>query len=196
MPAPGRGAGSAETRRRLQRAAAELIAEVGWGRVTTRAVAERAGLPHGTVSYHFRGKRELLIDAALGTFEEAIPLSAFARLESVDQLLDMIGAEVGDPHGLDPVLRGVSMEAMREAERDPTVRRRMAKLMREYREVMAELIRADQDGGRVASETDPRDIATLLGAVGDGLLLHAVVDPKLDVGAALDALRLLLKPDS
>ena len=31
-------------------AAAELIAELGWGRVTTRAVAERAGLPHGAVA--------------------------------------------------------------------------------------------------------------------------------------------------
>ncbi len=173
-----------------------MIAEIGWARVTTRAVAERAGLPHGTVSYHFRGKQELLIDAALGTFEEAFPLSAFAQLEGVDQLLDMIEAEIGDPHGLDPVLRGISMEAMREAERDPKVRRGMAKLMREYREAIVELVRADQDLGRVTSEAGSRGIATLLGAAGDGLLLHVVVDPKLDVSEALDALRILLKPGS
>ncbi|URN07243.1 TetR/AcrR family transcriptional regulator [Actinomadura madurae] len=36
---------SSATRGRLLDAAARLIAEVGWGRVTTRAVAERAGLP-------------------------------------------------------------------------------------------------------------------------------------------------------
>ncbi len=44
---------SLHTRQRLLDAAAELIAERGWGQVTTRAIAERAGLPHGTVSYHF-----------------------------------------------------------------------------------------------------------------------------------------------
>ncbi len=37
-------------------------------------------------------------------------------------------------------------------------------------------------------------IATLLGAVGDGLLLHALLDPDLDVPAALTALRALLAP--
>jgi hypothetical protein len=37
-------------------------------------------------------------------------------------------------------------------------------------------------------------LATLLGAVGDGLLLHALLDPDLDVYAALNALRALLAP--
>ncbi len=61
---PGRRtAASAGTRERLLVAAAELIGELGWGGVTTRGVAERAGLPHGAVSYHFN-KRELLIEAA------------------------------------------------------------------------------------------------------------------------------------
>ena len=74
----GRSAGprspqSAPTRERLMAAAAELIAELGWGRVTTRAVADRAGLPHGTVSYHFRGKQELLTDASLHAFQRAVP---------------------------------------------------------------------------------------------------------------------------
>ena len=69
-----RGPGSEQTRVRLLRAAAELIAEQGWGAVRTRAVAERAGLPHGTVSYHFRGKQELLTEAALYTVARAVPL--------------------------------------------------------------------------------------------------------------------------
>jgi hypothetical protein len=36
----------------------------------------------------------------------------------------------------------------------------------------------------------------LLGAVGGGLLLHALLDPDLDVSAALSALRTLLAPRS
>ena len=38
-------------------------------------------------------------------------------------------------------------------------------------------------------------VATLLGAVGDGLLLHALLDPGLDVPAAVDA-RAMLDPES
>ena len=42
----------------------------------------------------------------------------------------------------------------------------------------------------------PTAIATLLGAVGDGLLLHALLDPDLDIRAAIKALRALLAPRS
>src|SRR2546423_14729759 len=88
---------SAPTREKLMAAAAELIAELGWGRVTTRAVAERAGLPHGTVSYHFRGKQELLSEAALHAFERAMPIEEFAALRTLDDFLGFVMAEVGDP---------------------------------------------------------------------------------------------------
>jgi AcrR family transcriptional regulator len=37
----------------LLQAAAELIAEVGWGRVSSRMVAERAGVNNALVHYHF-----------------------------------------------------------------------------------------------------------------------------------------------
>ena len=68
-------------------AAAVLIAEVGWGRVTTRAVAERAGLPHGTVSYHFPGKQALLSEAALELVERSFPLE---ELRAADDLADVM----------------------------------------------------------------------------------------------------------
>jgi len=54
---------------------------------------------------------------------------------------------------------------------------------------MAETIRADQQHGHVFDGAPPAAIATLLGAVGDGLLLHALLDQALDVAAAIDALR-------
>lgn len=74
---------SGETRQRLLTAAGELLAELGWGRVTTRAVAERAGLPLGAVSYHFRGKQELLSHAALATIEGLFPMDELAAAESL-----------------------------------------------------------------------------------------------------------------
>ena len=188
-----RSRGSAATREQLLRAAAELIGEVGWGRVTTRAVADRAGLPHGAVSYHFSSKQDLLIEAAVGTFEQAFPLSKFESLRSVDELLDLIAGALGNPKNIDPVLTGVSMEAMREAARDRRVRRRLASLMRDYRDVIATLVRSDQKRDAVPPRPPADGLATLIGALGDGLLLHALVDPKLDLRQAIDALRTLLR---
>jgi AcrR family transcriptional regulator len=175
-------------------AAAELIAELGWGRVTTRAVAERAGLPHGAVSYHFRGKQELLAEAALHAFQQAIPAERFAELATVEDLMAVITAEVGDVETIDPVLSRLMLEAMREAERDTTLRERMGGMLGHYRRLMIETVRADQERGAVFAGAPPEAIATLLAAVGDGLLLHVLLDPEVDTSGAIEALRALLSP--
>ena len=181
------------TQQRLLRAAAELIAELGWGRVTTRAVAERAGLPHGAVSYHFRGKQELLVEAALYTFEQAIPMDQFQALQTVDDLIGLISAEVGDRDAIDLRLAGLMMEAMREAERDTELRQRLGGMLQAYRQLMVDVVRAEQQRGAVFPGASARGIATLLGAAGDGLLLHKLLDPELDVTAAIQALQAILR---
>ncbi len=177
-------------------AAAELIAELGWGRVTTRAVAERAGLPHGSVSYHFHGKQELLTEAAMHAFQQAIPVEGFAALTSVKDLIGLIDAELSDRDAIDPVLSRLMLEAMREAERDAVLQERMGGMLGQYRHLMVKAVRADQKRGLVFDGASPAAIATLLGAVGDGLLLHALLDPDLDIRAAINALRALLAPRS
>ena len=172
-------------------AAAELIAELGWARVTTRGVAERAGLPHGTVSYHFRGKQELLTEAALHAFEQAIPIEQFAALTTVDDVLGLIAAEIGDPGVVDSVLSRLMLEAMREAERDLVLRERLGDLLGAYRRLIVEAVRADQQRGAVFAGAPPEALAALLAAAGDGLLLHLLLDPALDTAGAVAALRAL-----
>ena len=56
-PTGGRGA---ETRAALLRAAVAVVDREGLDAVTTRRVAEEAGLPHGTVHYWFADKADLL----------------------------------------------------------------------------------------------------------------------------------------
>jgi AcrR family transcriptional regulator len=175
-------------------AAAELIAEQGWGRVTTRAVAERAGLPHGAVSYHFRGKQELLTEATMFAFQQAVPMGEFAQLTTVADLVGLIATEVADRESIDPVTSRLMFEAMREAERDDSLRERMGAMLGSYRQLMVEAVEADQRRGVVFAGAPAGAIASLIAAVGDGLLLHALLDPDLDVRAALDALTTLLEP--
>lgn len=188
-----RGPGSEQTRVRLLRAAAELIAEQGWGAVRTRAVAERAGLPHGAVSYHFRGKQELLTEAALYTVTRALPLEGLVGEQGTPpDLVELIEGWLTGAETTDPVVTGVGMEAMLQAERDPVLRRQLAELMGRYREAMTDLVASSQRRRTTKVQTDPAGLAALLAAIGDGLFLHARIDPELDTEAALTALRDLL----
>lgn len=66
------------TREQLIDAAAGLVGEVGWGAVTTRLVAERAGVNAALVHYHFSSVQELLSTAALQFAEKALAESAVA----------------------------------------------------------------------------------------------------------------------
>ena len=184
---------SAETRQRLLAAAAQLIAEFGWGGVRTRAVAERAGLPHGTVSYHFRGKQELLTEAAMQTVEQMFPVAELEALETVEDLMPLFTAWTADGEKIDPVGRGVLMEAMRESERNPELRRRLAALLTDYRRVVAGMVRAEQRSEAAPVGPSPSAVATLIAAAGDGLVLHALLDSELDTASAFEALLALLR---
>lgn len=169
-------------------AAAELIGELGWGRVTTRAVAARAGLPHGTVSYHFRGKQDLLVSAAIWTFTHAVPLESFTSTDSIDSLLALIG----DPDVIEPALSRLMLETMREAERDPALGDQIRAMIVEYQRSIADVFRAEQERGTIASDLSPEGLSMLYTAVGDGLAVHLLLNPDLDVTAPLNALRALL----
>jgi AcrR family transcriptional regulator len=185
---------SEETRARLLSAAAELIAEVGWGRVTTRAVATRAGLPHGAVSYHFRGKEGLLTEAALHVFEQAFPISQLQELDELPDLVALFEPWLGEQDEDQERVSKVGIEAMLESERNPVLRERMSKLLAEFRHAVAHLAKAAQERGTAPADISVEGLATLLGAVGDGLFLHARLDPELDAAGALTALRTLLSP--
>lgn len=74
-----------DARGRLERAALELIAELGYDQATTAGIAERAGLSERTFFRHFLDKREALFSGA-------------------DELVDLVVAEVTvAPAGTSPL---------------------------------------------------------------------------------------------
>lgn len=173
------------TRAALFQAAAELIAEEGWGSVTTRAIAARAGVPHGAVGYHFNGRGELLREAAIGALAEllALPVALASQATSVTELLrGTLDWYTGG--GLRHRTVALLMEALREADRDEAVREPLAAMLREYRIALAELIRRDQARGAVRADADPEGLAMAISALLDGLVAHARLDPELDPAAA------------
>lgn len=69
---------SAENRARIVRAATDLLAEQGLGATTVHAVAERAGISHTSVGWHFSSKDGLLCAVTEAAFEAV--LARFAAL--------------------------------------------------------------------------------------------------------------------
>jgi AcrR family transcriptional regulator len=174
-----------ETREALYRAAAELIGELGWGSVTTRAVAERAGVPHGAVGYHFEGREALLREAAVRALEEllALPVTLASNVASLTDL--MRGTlEWYASGGLQQGTVALLMEALRQADRDDRLREPLARMLGDYRVALTGLIERDQARGAMREDVNAEGLAMVISATIDGLVAHARLDPDLDLPAA------------
>lgn len=157
-------------------AAGELVAEVGWGRVSSRMVAERAGVNNALVHYHFGSMEQLLREAATQrlarTFAEPTRRIWYGGdvARGMARALRWLGSL--DTEGSDV---GVMAEAFAETRRDPTLREMTSGELERMRDDLADAL----GGGREA-----RGVAILLLALLDGLLVHRVIDPGLDLRPA------------
>lgn len=187
-PPPGRGPGERgdSTRSRLERAAIALIAESGWQGVTTRRVAERAGVGAGLVHYHYDSLEALLVAAVTG---------AVAHLG--DELVDLLEAS-GSTEGVvarmltlladreaDAAMSLVLIEAALAALRSDRVREALAAVIDDYEARL---------GSWLAARGHPVDAGTrtvVLAAL-DGLVLRRALDPTVDVDVLAPPLMRLL----
>jgi len=105
VPAPGqapikggspRSRRAAETRAKLLEASAELLTQRGYSRVATAAIAERAGVAHGTLFKHFATKGELMAATAALVLDEVI-----------GEFLHMAQEFAGQPEPIDGALGAV-----------------------------------------------------------------------------------------
>jgi AcrR family transcriptional regulator len=183
----------AATRRAIVDAAVALIGELGWGQVTTRAIATRAGVPHGAVGYHFNGKAELLREAAVEATMRALaePIAMAGQADSVAGLVEGSLGWYASGGIADPSV-ALLLEVTREAVRDDALRESFAAVLREFRTSLTELVVRDQERGAVSPEASSVGTATLVAALLDGLLLHLILDPHLDIQATASAVRTLL----
>lgn len=168
-------------------AAVELIAEQGWAGVTTRAVAERAGVNHSLVHYHFGSVDGLLFQAATAALAEAGD-EALALLED-DDLASGLKASLealAETVEQGP-LAVATVEFLVQACRHDEMRAWLGDVLTQYREVMAERFRRAKADEALA-DLDPEALAVLVAALFDGLTLHLIVDPDLDLQQAIDTL--------
>jgi AcrR family transcriptional regulator len=162
-----------EVRRKLLTSAVELITERGWGAVSTRVVAERAGVAPGLVHYHFSSVQALLSEAAVGAMREvgAMLEPALAKADTPAAAIAALTSAL-DPFTGDDPTSVLFTEAYLAATRDPGLRAEVAAVIADFRARLAAWL-----GGHGVAE--PEVTAAVVGAAIDGLVLQRALDPGL-----------------
>ena len=175
------------TRRRLIEAAVALVGEVGWNAVTTRLVAERAGVAPGVVHYHFTSVTDLLVASSVGFAHELIDDLArrLAQQPDLGSGIDWLLAELAGYTGADPASLLI-VEMYLASSRIPELRRQLSDMIFGFRRLLAGWLRACGYAG------DADAAATIIGAAIDGLVLQHSLDPDLDFAALAAPLRTML----
>lgn len=175
-----------EVRRRLLAAAVELVPEVGWERVSTRMLAERAGVAPGLVHYHFASVDDVLRQAALGVGVELVTTMGGALSDEVD-LDDGLRGLLAflDPYtGADPTSL-LFLEAYLASTRDLELQRELAKLVAGFTGELTRWL-------TVHGVPDAEATAAVLAAAVDGVMLHRTLNPHLTAAAVLPLVRRML----
>lgn len=136
-----------DTRQRILRAAAQVFAEKGYARATTRALADAAGVNEVTLFRHF-GSKQGLFSAVIEAYAAPALTAAFEPQLTGDYRQDLL--TMGG-HVLQALLE--RREAMRlmlcEAEHFPEVRQALAENPRQLRQALAGYLRQQMAQGRV-----------------------------------------------
>ncbi|MDT0303366.1 TetR/AcrR family transcriptional regulator [Streptomonospora wellingtoniae] len=162
-----------EVRRKLLDVACRLIAERGWTAVSTRMLADRAGVTPGLVHYHFSSVQALLSEAATSAMRDYLDQAPglFDQAESPSRGLELLLGELDRHTGLDPQSL-LFVEAYLAATRDDALRGEISAVLAEFRSRLADWL------GR-CGVADPDATAAVLAAAIDGVLMHRALSPGL-----------------
>jgi AcrR family transcriptional regulator len=177
------------TQAKLIEATLAVVAEVGYARASTRAIAERAGVAEGTIYRHFADKTALFFAAALAPSADMLvwvaDLPGRAGTSTVRANLEEAMVRLAELER-----RVLPLEIAIQADPDLARQRRAALgsaggLPGGPPQAIAAYLVAEQELGRVASDVEPEDVAVILLATLFGLGMTS--DPD---GAGVDPSRI------
>jgi AcrR family transcriptional regulator len=167
------------TRRRLVDGALAVLAERGLHGTTSREIARSSGVNLAGITYHFGSKDELISQALLRAIRGWVEPALAVLRQEAHPALRMIGAvqALQDSFERARDLLPVYLEALVQAPRADTLRRGVEELFAELRGFLSGQIAELKTMGFLPAWIEPEAMATLLVATGDGLALHAALEP-------------------
>ena len=187
-----------EKAQRIVAAMRESVGRRGAAASTFDHVAQEAGVSRGLLHYYFGSKERLLIevvrhdsDIRLRKLEDAL-----AQAGSVEAIVEVLVTHLEHFLESDPAGAALIYEMFSAARHNDEIRDEMAELFRRSREHVAEALREKEREGVVRLRGDAEAVASILFAMGDGIALQILYDPKRDHGdvfaAGIEAARFLL----
>ncbi|GGA58024.1 TetR family transcriptional regulator [Pseudoclavibacter endophyticus] len=178
----GRGTvGGRARRNQIERAAAEVLSEVGYAAASVGRIAQRAGVSKGVITYHFASKDEILRRVALTLFEECvlhITAGVPSEMSPAARLRAQLSAELEFFSS-----RRVEFRAMVEVmsnHREPAFIRAFENVSSDETEALADLLRRGQAQGQFRA-FDVYEVAQLIGAAKNDVLDRWASDETLDL---------------
>lgn len=165
----------------LLAAARRLIEQRGYAHITARDLVAESGTNLASIGYHFGSKAALLHAAVEAAFEDwAGQLAAMVMADPAATPIERAWttwAAVLDALPERRAMLQAYIEALAQAQRDPSLHAQLAAHLDHVRAMVAE--RAAQSLGDGSTADDPRcrAIASFVMAVCDGLSMQFLVDP-------------------
>lgn len=173
--------GGRARRTQIERAAAEVLSEVGYAAASVGRIAQRAGVSKGVITYHFASKDEILRRVALTLFEDCavhIAASVSDEMSPAARLRAQLSAELEFFSS-----RRVEFRAMVEVmsnHREPGFIRAFENVSTDEAEALADLLRRGQ-AQRQFRAFDVNEVAHLVDAAKNGVLDRWASDETLDL---------------
>ena len=177
----------ARTRERILEAARSVLAEHGPDGFTTRRVAERAGVSHGMVHYHFTDKRDLILALLVHARRDWIePLEELVDGPgSAEDRMRAVIAWMAEPATTDTMRVHMSIYVF--ALGDATIRRRYADEYARWRAPFVTLfVQLGEERGIV--DLDAKSVGEAFASAADGLVQQQAIDATIPTARMLTRL--------
>jgi AcrR family transcriptional regulator len=143
MSAAPKSAARADAEEALLDAAERLLVDVGYARITTRRLAEEAGVNHGLVHYYF-GSNENLLVRALERFTERLIVRQRAMYAAPTPFVDKWRTAMHFLVHEDLTYEKIWLELQALAWNEPALRERLVHVNGEWRAVLTEAFEEPQ----------------------------------------------------
>ena len=167
-----------ETRRAILRAARRLFGERGYAQTTLDEISEAAGFTKGAFYWHFDSKEDLLVEVfedwvaeGVGNLRRALEASGTrTRVRTLDRWHRGDAARSAQWVRFELELLGLAAE-------NPELAARLRERQAVVRDLLAAALGDELERRAGAGTLRPRELATLVSALSDGLLQQELVDP-------------------
>jgi len=180
---------SGEKAQRIVEAMRSSVARRGIAGSTFEHVAREAGVSRGLLHYYFGTKEALLVEVVRRDTEHRIARldQPLGEAQSVDQLLEVLVADLQDSIQNDPGFWVLLFDLFTAGRRNPEIQREVGELFNRTRDHVAEILSAKQSEGVISPRADINAVVALLFAMADGIALQVLSDPERDHTGVIEA---------